>query len=194
MDQERPFTLLDAMILIAAVAVGLVIVRATWPDWDFVLRHEVKGAIASSSRHGALGTRLFLGVQHFIHMALPMLAALSAAALCLRLRPPRPTTRRLVREPGYLASAIACLLVLLSTIWMLGMLVAAPSTVRPTVMFVTHYDRLGLGILGLWIGLLWTGRWRPRSSWIDRLGRSLGWAWIAIVIISMCRYFALAIP
>ena len=34
-------------------------------------------------------------------------------------------------------------------------------------------------VIGGWLGLRLAGRWRPDPGWIDRLGRILGWTWIA---------------
>ncbi len=41
-----------------------------------------------------------------------------------------------------------------------------------------------VGVRGIWLGLAASGRWRPERSWVDRLGRVLGVAWIAITILA----------
>jgi hypothetical protein len=40
----------------------------------------------------------------------------------------------------------------------------------------------GFVVAGSWIALFLAGRWRPERSWIDRLGRLIGWFWIAAAI------------
>ncbi len=40
----------------------------------------------------------------------------------------------------------------------------------------------GFSVAAIWVLLALSGRWRPERSWIDRLGRLLGVAWIACAI------------
>jgi hypothetical protein len=51
--------------------------------------------------------------------------------------------------------------------------------------FVYHVD-VGFAILGGWVALVLSGRWRPEPSWIDRAGRIIGVTWIAAVVLSRC--------
>ncbi len=37
-------------------------------------------------------------------------------------------------------------------------------------------------IAGVWLGAVLGGRWRPEPTWFDRLGRLLGFAWIAVSV------------
>jgi hypothetical protein len=39
---------------------------------------------------------------------------------------------------------------------------------------------IAAAVAGAWLTLLMAGWWRPERSWIDRLGRALGFTWIAV--------------
>jgi hypothetical protein len=97
-------------------------------------------------------------------LVVPPLATLTVAVLVMRLRRPRPPLRKLVRLQG----TAACLMALSSAIFL------------PLV--DASRDRTPLIVAGAWawLGLKETGFWRPEPTWIDRLGRALGWAWIIV--------------
>jgi hypothetical protein len=40
---------------------------------------------------------------------------------------------------------------------------------------------IGLAVMVAWIVLKAKGQWRPEASWIDRIGRLLGWGWILMI-------------
>ena len=43
---------------------------------------------------------------------------------------------------------------------------------------------VGQAVIAPWL-LLWLGgHWKPEPSWIDRLGRVLGWGWLAGVLMN----------
>ena len=89
---DRRFSVLDAMILIAATAFGLAFSRAYFREY-FQARHNqelhwLRWAIVA----GALRSIVYL----------PVLASWSLALVILRLRIPRPRRRRLVlRQDGW---------------------------------------------------------------------------------------------
>src|SRR5687768_4597770 len=82
----RRFTMMDAMILVAASAVAFVIVRPV-VDGPLMLRHEP-------------------GWARYLAGFVGGLVAWTPAVLFLRLRNPRPTIRRLSRRPGFAASVV----------------------------------------------------------------------------------------
>jgi hypothetical protein len=47
---------------------------------------------------------------------------------------------------------------------------------------------VGSVVLGAWAALVATSRWRIESSWIDRLGRILGAAWIGLLVLYLYGY------
>ena len=83
---NRNFSLLDAMVLIAATAVGLAIDRYYWskvPLWAGPMRWPLRGFIAAG-----------------IIFSAPLAGMFTIAVLALQLRRPRYRLRRLLRRPG----------------------------------------------------------------------------------------------
>ncbi|MFO0955968.1 MAG: hypothetical protein U0800_00720 [Isosphaeraceae bacterium] len=50
------------------------------------------------------------------------------------------------------------------------------------IQFAEFSAPCGLTVAAVWLVLALSGRWRPEPSWIDRLGRLVGAAWIACAI------------
>lgn len=177
---DRRFTLLDAMVLVAASAVAFVIVRPVVapsplgvPAWGIVLAFFIAG-----------------------------LVAWTPAALALRLRSPRPSIRKLCRQPGFAASLAA------SAILSLGVLATAllaliravrryppgsPPLPDPTwwvgvVLQIGPF--VGPAVIAAWIVLAVTGRRRPSRNWLDVLGRVLGAGWVVLFLINCCVLLA----
>jgi hypothetical protein len=187
---DRRFSISDAMLLIAASAVSFVIVRA------FV--------IGSLSREP--------GWSHYLAMVLGGLISWTPATLFLRLRRPRPTLRRLARQPGFAASLAGTSIIAIG-----GLAIAILALVRvvhrgaiagivlpigarvpiPTpdprwwLGVVLHFGALvGPAIIGAWLLLAISGRRRPAKGWIDPLGRILGILWIVLFVINCCARLA----
>jgi hypothetical protein len=166
----RPFSLLDAMALVAALALGLALARwrtrGSYPNVDAL---KISWWVAS--------------------VALPA----TAAVLLMGLR--REPLRRLARRPGFVASAAALLAVAwgaagrfsvprLPLICGTGLDIDAPESpfwteVEGFLWSGLDYQAIALAVQAAW-GLLLAGRrWRAEPTWIDRLGRALGAVWIA---------------
>jgi hypothetical protein len=164
----RRFTLLDGMILTAALAVCFasrsyapseVVARfrtipagylASWDGWLMILRGKSPEAVAFS---GTVFTCL-----------LPYLAFGTVASLAVRLRNPRPPRDQLVRQPGLIACAAAV------TGWALA-------SWLPDHVF--SLSAVGLTVGAAWLVLALSRRWRAEPSWVDRFGRAMGVLWIA---------------
>jgi hypothetical protein len=183
--KSRPFGLIDAMIVVCAVAVGFSINRGDWGFWN----------------HWQLVTAHALALD-VLALILPHIALASVAALILRMRQPRPSFRRVAREPGAVASLVAVTTLLLILVWTGGNLATGglvqygAGTYRRTggghgvihsivhnpftgALLVAFGDRVSFAVAGAWLSLLAAGRWRPERTWIDRLGRAMAWLWIA---------------
>jgi hypothetical protein len=52
------------------------------------------------------------------------------------------------------------------------------------VTVVTFAWPCGYAVAAVWLMLACSGRWRPQRTWIDRLGRALGWMWILITTLT----------
>jgi hypothetical protein len=147
---------------------------------------------------------LIKGLWGCLVLAAPLVMAWTLAILALRLRRPRDRWSRLVRQPGLIAGLMAALVLAWRLVGFATMCIRVNSrpnlsilTVRhgalsghwsgwppPYLLFETdHYldtmATIGVAVASSWLLLLATGRWRPERSWIDRVGRVLGWFWIA---------------
>jgi hypothetical protein len=52
---------------------------------------------------------------------------------------------------------------------------------------LSYTPEAGFAVAGAWLALALGGRWRPEPSWIDRLGRAVGWLWIAALMVNWFR-------
>ncbi len=168
---ERPFTLIDAMILVAATAVGFGILR------DWIAPGGVWVPIPLTIRL-LDSTYIVLGAMNLYW---------TIAVVGIRLRRPRPSLRRLGRQPGFVAGVAVLLMTLIYNLLRLYM-VLGPRRVL--------WERLYAFVLNLssaqsvapagavaWMVLMVNGRWGPDSGWIDRLGRCVGFLWLGLLVM-----------
>jgi hypothetical protein len=183
----RKFTLIDAMVLIAAIGVAFVLIRQ-YLDYlygrNFALTPPGSFALTSYWKYGTFLSRVLA----------PLATSLSLALWVLRIRPPRPSGRRLFRQPGMVACTAA---VLGTVIFLLKVFLNK---------FFLYWDNSGVQRLDgvwfvrlplngeivavTWIVLVLSGFWRSEPSWIDRAGRALGVYWIltALFFDLLLRY------
>lgn len=177
---DRRFTLVDAMVLVAASAIALVIVRPLvtgplhrHPEWARYLAWTIGG-----------------------------LVAWTPTVLFLRLREPRPAFRRLSRQPGFAACLAGTSIIILGSLAMgllalirvarRGMAVRAGIPIRPPdptwwVEIVIRFGvAVGPAVIAAWLLLALSGRRRPARGWLDYLGRVIGIAWIVLFIVDCC--------
>lgn len=170
--KDRRFTLLDVMIIVAATAAGLAVIRWSLPDTMQQM------GIGPSSRFrwprivhvigfGAIGTS-------------PLAAFWSLALVAMRLRQPRPSWRRLRVRPGLVAGVAAAI----GSVF--GALIVLPyyfhNQPRGEWALLACYP-MGYAVAGAWAALILAGRWRPTPDWFDRIGRALGVYWIALFVL-----------
>jgi hypothetical protein len=172
----RKFTLSDAMILIAALAVGLIPALHNLPYLGALLDHlrrELGGGIWENHRlwfflfgSPRLAERITFGT---LLELIPFLVCWTAALLGMRLRQPRPRWRDLTRQPG-LWSCAAPLVALFAFPWWAYFGIRLPRIIVP-------------GAVGVaWVVLALSQQWRPERSWIDRAGRMTGLVWLAMAV------------
>jgi hypothetical protein len=188
-----------------------------------ILAHDGQGAAAahaystlSAAAAGVAWTKAYYGdaatqleqlselwkfkLQYLLKAPVPGLISIGLALLVCRLRPPRPSIRRLVRQPGAVAMACVGLMLLLNAATMFaGRALSAgldqvwPPTRTPGVTVAVVSDELsqvfavtevGPVIAACWLLLAVAGRWRAERSWVDRLGRCLGVCWIVAYLAS----------
>ena len=177
----RRFGLLDAMILVGSAALGFAGVQAIGPGpgWVEILRGLVEKF--------AWNRDFFADAVPYVvvFIATPPAMAATVGVLVLGVRKPRPRWRRLRRQPGFVSG----LAVVLS--WAFALLIAAEWVL---VMEGGSFDPMdlvgcflvvamilgGFVVIVAWSGQALYGRWRPEPTWLDRLGRLVGAAWIAL--------------
>jgi hypothetical protein len=115
---------------------------------------------------------------------------LMPAMLAIRLRRPRPTWRRLSRQPGVVACAAGtaamaagCLIV---AVRLLFNSPTGPSF--DSQGWLTVESRVPVAILASWLLLALSGRWRAEPGWVDRVGRFLGFYWVGVWLF---RWYAI---
>jgi hypothetical protein len=99
----------------------------------------------------------------------PVLVGLTVAQPVMRLRRPRPSLSRLVRQSGFVACLICAvtlvgLLFIVGDGWFSGLTLSLPLT-------------RGILLILIW-PILGLPPWNAERSWIDRLGRAVGCGWI----------------
>ncbi len=170
-ERCRRFTLGDAMILVAAVAVGLAISRFgiefMWRDLSRIQVPRLDTWMAW--KNFLFGpNQLAINATRFANLiVLNNLVWLVLAVVLIRLRRPRPPLRALWRQPGFAACASP---VVGFAVCLLASLVIPESPVASKV--------FGGGLVAVgplsWLILRGTRTWRAEPGWIDRLGRVIG--------------------
>jgi hypothetical protein len=191
----RKLTILDGMILVAAVAGG------------FSLRRLADDAIAT---HGFM-VYFHVGspLDRIIEEVFPFLVTLTPAVLVMSLRRPRPRWRQVARQPGMAASCAAIPPIAMASIGMYNManFMDRPEWYLPAGMeakiiygissplpplgeiYGTYGSVIGLWVLGAWLLMAVGGWWRAERSGIDRLGRAFGAAWIVSMVVGFIAGF-----
>jgi hypothetical protein len=174
---RRKFTLSDAMILVAATALALAL-----------MRH--RGPLDIESQ------RLYINILNQLRdniLTISFVAAMwSLAGLVLRLRQPRPDVRFLTRQHGmvaFMAAAVVLAIRLINFGSVLSILVIDGAYFWPG-MSALDWDpellrgipsEIGCAVAAACIIQATGGRWRSEPSWIDRMGRILGIYWIGTI-------------
>ena len=163
--RKRQFTLLDAMVVIAATAVGLAVLRFT-PERVILQVYAMPVQLL-----------LFQVGWTMSHRITAVLLCGCLANLTCALVPRGSDRWRRVRAPGVIACLCVVLVVTLEAVRNLAHsvddLTRGFSSVH--VMGSSLYAS-SHAVLITWTTLWLVGRWRPACSWPDRLGRLIGCA------------------
>ncbi len=180
---RRAPTLADAMVVIAGTAVACLLVQTSVGPIDPT---NLWDALANSpaSSWTPLNLALVLGELGTL-VLVPLLAVGSATLAMTVICVPRPDRFRLVRRPGVMACLQVGLVVGLVACLGLARYLGAsqPGGVEEIVGYCSVFvsGLSGLAVAACWITMAMMGMWRPEASWVDRLGRVLGMAWIAVL-------------
>ena len=206
----RPFTVLDGMILVAATAVGLAIGLSMRSEayhlsngsigigeWPSIDPPDYSGGLL----HWKTYRETHRLLQQVAGESTPLMFPWTLAVLGLRLRRPRPTLRRLARQPGFAACASVAMMAVV------GFLGHLSSTLEPMTwgdgfrfrwwlelinfretyltLDASYPALLSVAVASAW-ALLALGRMaRPEPGWLDRAGRVLGAYWVAVLVLSV---------
>lgn len=185
----RKFTILDGMILVAAIACGFALRRAVLDSFH--------GFWVMQDESWLIGIWVMLDESWLIRnvrglscAATPFLTMLTPTVLLLRLCRPRPRRIELFRQPGMVACCASILpLVVCLARFALACLKRSTSgddpfeLVNAAIDFQSEGYSVGLWVLGAWLALALSGRRRAERSWIDRLGRTIGVGWLMVLVI-----------
>lgn len=165
---ECRFTLLDAMILVAGAAVSAAIARSFLLKTNFYPGRliAIEGAYILSASHVLLGWTL-------------------AVLACQAWRRGR-LGRRVARWPG--TAACLAVFVVASFNLMYAWTVSLARSDSARIFLAVSLARphtMASAVAVVWCVLLVSGRWRPARAWPDRLGRAVGWAWIALYLVTL---------
>ena len=183
----RKPTVLDALILVAAVAVGLAWARR-------FMNSEAGGESYPNSLEIDPRPTFRHGVEVFDWWAVVLtyvLAPVTVALLALRVRgTPWSQLRRLTRRPG----TVACGAVALTVAWDLARsafeILSGVTSGQPydSVWMFTYLlvsgENAGLAVASAWGLLLASGRWRREPGWLEGAGIALGVFWIAKALLA----------
>jgi hypothetical protein len=111
---------------------------------------------------------------------LPMLISLVVAFLVIRLRRPRPPLRRLRRQPGSIVLALGVFATFV--VGLLGLVRSLSLELRPSEMLREATTLGGMLILGSWLTLIFSGRFRCSPDWIEQVSILLGSCWIVTLL------------
>jgi len=178
------------MILVAATALGCGAHPLLDPDLDGEARWRALGDVrgelfqqapgASWAEVGELSLELTIEIAW---LGMPVIAMWTLALIPIRLLGPRPSRRRLARQPGLMATlAVGVATVFGGLQYLIGASVwgwdyyGGMIGTEDTMAIVPAL--FGLAVSVSWMTLCVGRRWRAEASWVDRLGRAMGAFWI----------------
>ena len=170
MRPKRRVSIADVMLIVPAVAVATMLLRAYMPGFSRQLSFI---PTIAPDPYGLWRAHYWLHGPGSC-VVVPWMAA----TIAIRLRRPRP---RLIRfQPGF----VACVAVMVALLpgWAWYMTIRHRPGFQKSEGFeqawavTTHWTETA--VLGAWLALILARKWRPEPSWIDRMGRVLGLYWI----------------
>jgi hypothetical protein len=175
----RKFGLLDGMIVIGALGVLFALERrfvllAIWSIRNTIQNLRVGGIeFVSVSR------------EFFGALAPPILGLIFVAGVTLatlELRPPRQSFRRLTRRPGFVACLVASVVSVVQICkheFLFQLKDRCEFTLWDFLLSEETWAEVGYAVLGAWILLASSGRWRSNGRISEKIEFALGIIWIA---------------
>jgi hypothetical protein len=178
-EVTRKFTLFDAVVSVAAAGLALAFAR---PHLTYLGANL--GAIPIRGPAGWAGVWSYLRTRTDVTYSIVIfsfnslycfLFAWTLAFLVMRLRKPRPSLNRLVKQPGIVACEVL----------LFGMILTICLALHDQLLASVAMVSTALAIPVAWAILALRGRWTAEPSWIDRLGRGLGLCWSVSIPLQM---------
>jgi hypothetical protein len=215
---RRPFTLLDSLVLLAAIAGGLGLTRSlaglrsvgAYEAVDYYPRghRDPTGKLTMSTaayfhddyKPSGRAQAVAYWTQRAAFWPCPCLAAWTLTCLVLTYRNSRPARRKLFRRPGFMAGlawAVGLLAAALSNQAALATwaVPAAPALIWRDWWFLTWFwlpRTAGYAVTVTWMTLALSGRFEAGSGWPDRLGTVAGVCWVALGFLSLLTSWLIA--
>ncbi|HEX3450408.1 MAG TPA: hypothetical protein VHS97_19290 [Isosphaeraceae bacterium] len=196
-NHSRRMSLLEAILMVGSAAVGLGL---------FELSHRTlfKGLIWIADR-GFPNIQSWSTLEALVTCSditvflLPVIIPWTFLLILLRMRSPRPSWRRIWRQPGM----AACLVAVFAWLWtavalLLAMNVEHVARARRVITPAAWAQKylsdevfmyVGLAVAAVWVVQYSSGRWRRSADWIDMMGRVVGALWIAIGLVWTLREY-----
>ncbi len=190
-------TLLDAVLLVSSAAIGLglfeLMHRSLFRGWIWITDIGVPKVRTWSTMEAVVT------LSDITVFLLPVIMPWTFLLVVLRMRAPRPSWKRIWRQPGM----AACLAALLGCCWTLVVLFLATNvhrvaraskTITPDLWAQKYlsdelFMYIGLAVAAVWVVQYLSGRWRRSADWIDVMGRIVGVFWILIGLIWSLREY-----
>lgn len=174
---QRRFNLADGLIVTAATAATLALLRDLPQEWS---NYVFIGGALRHYRQVPVAVRMSMRATY-------VLIPWTVAIFLMRLRHPRPPLRRLVLQPGMAACGAVTLWLgfkMLVPVLILGVSQQGPVLRAYLGDGVAVVSWAAPAVAGAWLLLVLSGRWRPDRGWLDRLGRALGASWLALEVLN----------
>jgi hypothetical protein len=168
----RRVTLLDAMILVAAIAGGLALIRGYVADVD-------------RAYQGSAINRPYVAKERIVGSLVCVVTSLTLGTLALRARQPRP--HRWLRQPGAVGLVVAAALLAYEAASVITILAYFACTGRGPIGYSFYFlsrwwETVGPATFAAWLAMWLTGVKRAVPDWVEYLGRGIGVAWIALLV------------
>ncbi len=176
-NKIRPIAILDLCVLVMATAAGFALCR---------LSYDQLGGRATIANVSELLTECIV-------ILVPQLACWTLPVLLISLRSPRPSWRRMMRQPGFLAIVVSCIAIMgqgllhYMDLWGRGrdFTVADWNTRWLSFLNINNWQF----VAGAWLALAFSGRWRWGRTWAEVICLGLGVGWFVVYLAWEGRIF-----
>lgn len=175
----------DLLVMVMAAAAACWLVRSTYGPLELTDFEELLRADTFVPNRPILNVAVAVAVCTTL-LGWPMIAAGALTLTTVALRSTARERSVLFKEPGVLASVQASLALLsVAGFGSAGALWMSDANTVFGQCAVYGPALAALAVAGCWSTMLLRGTWRPAPSWTDRLGRLLGFGWLAMFPITI---------